>query len=225
NRLIDRDIDARNPRTKDRALPAGLVSPGEVKVLVAVSLIILFICALMLNRLCVALYPFAVALFVIYPYLKRFTWLAHIPLGMTLGIAPLGAWVAVRASFDIAPWLLFLAVTFWVAGFDVIYAIQDLEFDTREGLHSIPARFGVERALRISAGFHLLTLISLALLVPLSRLGGVFALGVAVTAVLLVYEHSLVSPSNLERAGTAFFNVNVAVGFLTFLAVAADVFL
>jgi 4-hydroxybenzoate polyprenyltransferase len=193
--------------------------------LIAVSLIILFICALMLNRLCVVLYPLAVALFVIYPYLKRFTWLAHLPLGMTLGIAPLGAWVAVTASFDIVPWLLFLAVTFWVAGFDVIYALQDLEFDIREGLNSIPARFGIEGALKISSGFHLLTVLFLLSMVPFSDLGGIYLLGTGTVAALLYYEHSMVSPHNLDKVGRAFFGVNVAVGFLIFLAVAGDVFL
>ncbi|MEE8403402.1 MAG: UbiA-like polyprenyltransferase, partial [Candidatus Hydrothermarchaeaceae archaeon] len=134
NRLIDRDIDAKNPRTRGRALPAGRVSGVEVKALVAVSLGVLLIAAVMLNWLCVALYPLAVALFVIYPYLKRYTWLSHVVLGMTLGIAPLGAWAAVAGSLAVVPVLLFLAVTFWVAGFDVIYSYQDLEFDRRFGL-------------------------------------------------------------------------------------------
>ncbi len=225
NRLIDRESDAENPRTADRHLPAGLVTVGEVKALIVVSLIIFLFSTIMLNWLCVALYPLAVALFVIYPYMKRFTWLAHIPLGMSLGIAPLGAWAAVTASLDMAPFLLFFAVTFWVAGFDIIYATQDLKFDVDHGLHSIPSIFGVEKALRMSAGFHVLTILFLALLVPLGGLGYIYGVGVGIIALLLVYEHSMVSPDNLQKVGMAFFNVNVVVGILTFLAIAGDVFL
>jgi 4-hydroxybenzoate polyprenyltransferase len=226
NRYIDWEIDIANPRTADRPTAAGLVTRGEVKALIGVSLAIFLCSTLMLNWLCVALYPLAVALFVIYPYLKRYTWfVVHIPLGMSLGIAPLGAWAAVTASIDIAPILLFFAVTFWVAGFDIIYATQDLKFDMDHGLHSIPSVFGIEKALRMSAGFHFMTVLFLALLVPMGGLGYIYGAGVGIIALLLAYEHSLVSPENLQKVGMAFFNVNVAVGLLTLLAVAGDVFL
>lgn len=223
NRLIDRDIDAKNPRTCDRALPAGLVSVGEVRALVGISLIFLFISAVMLNWLCVVLYPFAVGLFVAYPYLKRFTWLSHVVLGMTLGVAPLGAWAAVTSSLALAPVVLFLAVTFWVAGFDVIYSYQDLEFDKKFGLFSIPKRFGAEKGLLISSAFHGLTVVFLLSLLFIVKLGTVFLAGIAVIALLLAYEHRLVRPDNLEKVGKAFFNVNAVISVSFFVFIAADV--
>lgn len=225
NRLIDRDIDAKNPRTKNRALPAGLVTVGEVRALIAASLIVLLIAAAMLNFLCVVLYPFAVALFVIYPYLKRHTWLSHVVLGMTLGIAPLGAWAAVTGSLAIVPVLLFFAVTFWVAGFDVIYSLQDLNFDRKSGLHSIPKRFGVERGLLISSIFHVLTVAFLLALIPLTNLGTIFLAGVTLIAGLLTYEHHLIRPDNLEKVGKAFFNVNAIISISFFIFIAGDVLL
>lgn len=225
NRYIDWEIDAANPRTMDRPTAAGLVTRGEVTALIGVSLAIFLISTIMLNWLCVALYPLAVALFVIYPYMKRYTWLVHIPLGMSLGIAPLGAWAAVTASLDVLPFLLFFAVTFWVAGFDIIYATQDLKFDIDYGLHSIPSIFGLEKALKMSAGFHFMTVLFLALMVPVGGMGYVYMGGIGIIALLLIYEHSLISPENLQEVGKAFFNVNVVVGILTFLAIAGDVFL
>jgi 4-hydroxybenzoate polyprenyltransferase len=223
NRLIDRDIDAKNPRTSNRALPAGLVSAGEVKALIATSLVILLIAALMLNWLCVVLYPFALALFVAYPYLKRYTWLSHIVLGMTLGVAPLGAWAAVTGSLAIVPVLLFLAVTFWVAGFDIIYAYQDLDFDRGFGLHSIPKRFGMRGGLLMSSMFHGLMIILLIIIRPFANLGTAFLAGVAVIAVLLAYEHRIVRPDNLEKVGVAFFNINAVISLCFFVFIAADV--
>jgi 4-hydroxybenzoate polyprenyltransferase len=223
NRLIDRDIDAKNPRTSNRALPAGLVSVGEVRALVGVSLVVLLIAAVMLNWLCVALYPFAVALFIVYPYLKRYTWLSHIVLGMTLGVAPLGAWAAVTGSLATVPVLLFLAVTFWVAGFDIIYAYQDLEFDRSFGLHSIPKRFGMQGGLLMSSMFHGLMVILLLIIMPLADLGTVFMAGVAVIALLLAYEHRIVKPDNLEKVGVAFFNINAVISMCFFVFIAADV--
>ncbi|MBU2559317.1 putative 4-hydroxybenzoate polyprenyltransferase [archaeon] len=225
NRLIDRDIDAKNPRTSNRALPAGLVSIGEVRALVGVSLVVLLIAAVMLNWLCIALYPFAVALFVVYPYLKRYTWLSHIVLGMTLGVAPLGAWAAVTGSLAIVPVLLFLAVTFWVAGFDIIYAYQDLEFDKSFGLHSIPKRFGMQGGLLMSSMFHGLMIILLLITMPLANLGMVFMAGVAVIAALLAYEHRIVKPDNLEKVGVAFFNINAVISVSFFVFIATDVLL
>jgi 4-hydroxybenzoate polyprenyltransferase len=225
NRLIDEEIDAKNPRTRNRALPSGLVTRDEMKALTAVSLVVLFIAALMLNWLCVALYPIAVSLFVVYPYLKRYTWLSHIVLGMTLGMAPIGAWAAVRASLELAPILLGLAVTFWVAGFDVIYSYQDLDFDREFNLHSIPKRFGVLWGLRISAFFHALTVLFLLSLIFFVNLRTVFLLGVGIIALLLIYEHRIIRPDNLEKVPIAFFNVNAIVGVCFLIFIGADVLL
>jgi 4-hydroxybenzoate polyprenyltransferase len=194
-----------------------------VKALIGVSLTVLLVAAIMLNWLCVALYPFAVALFVVYPYLKRYTWLSHVVLGMTLGVAPLGAWVAVTASLAVVPVLLFLAVTFWVAGFDIIYSYQDLDFDRKFGLHSIPQRFGIGKGLLISSAFHGLTVALLLALLPLANLGAIFLTGIAIITGLLAYEHHLVRPDNLEEVGMAFFNINAVISLCFFVFIAADV--
>lgn len=225
NRLIDREIDARNPRTADRALPLGLVSPREVWAIVLISLALLLLAAAMLNELCVKLYPLAVAIIWGYPYTKRFTWLSHLVLGSALAIAPFGAWVAVRASIELPALLLAAAVIFWVAGFDIIYAIQDLEFDRRQGLYSIPARFGIAKALKISTLFHGATLFFLLLLYFFSPLSGIYLLGFGVMAALLAYEHAIVKPENLERVGVAFFNINALFSFCLFAFIALDIFI
>ncbi len=225
NRLIDREIDARNPRTADRALPRGLVSPREVWVIVVISLALLLLAAVMLNELCVKLYPIAVAIIWGYPYMKRFTWLSHLVLGSALAIAPFGAWVAVRASIDLPAILLAAAVIFWVAGFDIIYATQDLEFDRREGLHSIPVRFGIANALKISSLFHGATLLFLLLLYFFSPLGRIYLLGLTVMSALLAYEHAIVKPENLKRVGVAFFNINVLFSICLFTFITLDVFI
>ncbi len=225
NRLIDREIDARNPRTADRALPRGLVSPREVWVIVVISLALLLLAAVMLNELCVKLYPIAVAIIWGYPYMKRFTWLSHLVLGSALAIAPFGAWVAVRASIDLPAILLAAAVIFWVAGFDIIYATQDLEFDRREGLHSIPVRFGIANALKISSLFHGATLLFLLLLYFFSSLGRIYLLGLTVMSALLAYEHAIVKPENLKRVGVAFFNINVLFSICLFTFITLDVFI
>ncbi|NOZ59780.1 MAG: UbiA family prenyltransferase [Euryarchaeota archaeon] len=222
NRLIDREIDARNPRTSGRALPRGLISPGEVWVVVGVSLALLLLAAAMLNPLCVKLYPLAVGIIWLYPYTKRFTWLSHLVLGSALAIAPFGAYVAVTASISIEALLLAAAVVFWVAGFDIIYATQDVEFDRREGLHSIPARFGIPGALKISAAFHCATLLFLLLLYFVSPLEEVYLLGLVVMGALLAYEHAIVSPENLEKVGVAFFRVNALFSLVLFTSIAAD---
>jgi len=176
-----------------------------------------------LNPLSVILYPPAVSIFIIYPYLKRVTWLSHVVLGIALGMAPVGAWVAVTASLDLAPILLGFAVTFWVAGFDVIYAYRDLEFDREFDLHSIPRRFGEEKGIYVSSFFHVLTVVFLVLLLPVTQLGGIFLIGVAVIAALLFYEHHIVTWGDMEKFQVAFFNVNIAVGMSFFIFITADV--
>ncbi len=216
NRLIDREIDAANPRTARRVEMLNLLSPRFVWHTVAVSFALLLLSALMLNPLCVLLFPLVAALLVVYPYTKRFTWLSHLVLGSALGMAPLGAWAAVRGSIELPALLLFAAVMFWVAGFDVIYALQDVEFDLRYGLFSIPARFGEEAALRLSEGLHLMSLLSLWLLMRVCELGAVYGFGLVVMGGILALEHLL---ARRRRIGAAFFHANAvfSAAFLVFI--------
>jgi 4-hydroxybenzoate polyprenyltransferase len=215
NRLADHAIDARNPRTEGRELPRGLLSRGEVVVFVAVSSGALVLAAAMPNPLCLALSPVALAIVFGYAYTKRFTALSHVVLGLALGIAPVGAWIAIRGRFDLLPIALGTAVLLWVAGFDVIYACQDTDFDRREGLHSIPARLGVARALLAARVFHVAAVAMLVAVYPLARLHWLYLVGVAVVACLLVYEHSLVRADDLSRVDAAFFNTNawISIGY------------
>ena len=214
NRLADHAIDARNPRTAARELPAGAMSRGEVWLFVIVSAAALVLAAWRLNPLCLALSP--VALFVIfgYSYTKRFTALSHAVLGLGLAIAPVGAWIAVRGRFDLPPVLLGLAVLAWVAGFDIIYACQDVDFDRGAGLNSIPARLGVGGALRVSRALHVAAVLLLASLPAVTALHVVYLAGVVLVAVMLAYEHSLVREGDLSRVDAAFFTVNGWIGVL-----------
>ena len=208
NRLIDRHLDARNPRTAGRALPTGRLKPQQVLAACIVSFAVFLFASAQLNTLCLALAPLAAVIVVGYSYTKRFTWLSHLALGIADAIAPVGGWLAVAGSFDLQAVLLGLAVAAWIAGFDVIYACQDVEFDLANGLHSAPARFGVPTALSISSGLHIVTVACLAALGPAAVLGVAYYVGVAVAAGLLAYEHRLVRPSDLSKLGMAFFNVN-----------------
>jgi 4-hydroxybenzoate polyprenyltransferase len=214
NRLADHAIDARNPRTAARELPAGAMSRGEVWLFVIVSAAALVLAAWRLNPLCLALSP--VALFVIfgYSYTKRFTALSHAVLGLALAIAPVGAWIAVRGRFDLPPVLLGFAVLAWVAGFDIIYACQDVDFDRGAGLNSIPARLGVGGALRVSRALHVAAVLLLASLPAVTALHVVYLAGVVLVAVMLAYEHSLVREGDLSRVDAAFFTVNGWIGVL-----------
>ena len=221
NRLIDRFIDARNPRTAGRHLPSGLLAPGQVIRAAVASAGLLFLAAWQLNQLCFILAP-AAALFLIgYSYTKRFTWLSHFILGFTDGIAGAGGWIAVRESFDPPVFVLWFALTVWIAGFDLIYACQDVEFDRAAGLHSIPARFGIAAALRAARVCHGLTVVAFATLGWMVGLGTGYWVGVLVVTGLFVYEHSLVSPTDLSRLDIAFFNVNGYIAVILFLAVLA----
>jgi 4-hydroxybenzoate polyprenyltransferase len=221
NRLADRFIDAANPRTARRHLPAGLLAPGQVAGAAAVAGALLLLSAWMLNPLCLALAPLAVLFLVGYSYTKRFTWLSHWILGFTDGIAAAGGWIAVRAAFAPPVYVLWFALTVWIAGFDLIYACQDVDFDRRHRLHSVPARFGIPAALATARACHVLTVAAFALLGVMMGLGWLYWLGVAVVAVLLVYEHSLVSANDLSRLDVAFFNVNGYIAVILFLAVIA----
>lgn len=214
NRLADRVIDARNPRTATRELPAGRLSVAEVWLFVAISAGALVFAAWRLNPLCLALSPVALAVIFGYSYTKRFTALSHIVLGLALAIAPVGAWIAVRGRFDPPPVLLGLAVLVWVAGFDIIYACQDVDFDRRAGLHSIPARLGVGGALKVSRALHVAAVALLAALFTAAPLHPVYLAGVAAVALLLAYEHSLVREGDLSRVDAAFFTVNGWIGVL-----------
>ncbi len=221
NRVIDRDIDARNPRTANRALPQGLLSTKAALLASGISLVWLVVAAWQLNPLCVELLPLAALFLVGYSYTKRFTWLSHWLLGMTDGIAVSGAWIAVRGRFDGPALVLWLAVTVWIAGFDLIYACQDEEFDRREGLHSVPARFGVAVALRWARISHTVMVVALAAVGTWMGLAWPYWTGLAIVAGLLVYEHRLVSPTDLSRLNVAFMNMNGYISLITLAAVAA----
>jgi 4-hydroxybenzoate polyprenyltransferase len=225
NRLVDAEIDARNPRTKDRHLPAGLLSRRFAWGFVAASCALFFASAAALNPLCFMLAPLALGVVFLYSFTKRFTSLSHLVLGFALGIAPSAAWIAIRGSLDTRILWLTVAVTLWTAGFDVIYACQDYEFDRREGLYSIPRKFGLAAALWLARAFHAGMLAALLWLVASFRLGILSIAAVGLVAALLVYEHSLVKPDDLSRVDAAFFTVNGYVSVLFFLFWAADIFL
>jgi len=215
NRLADQAIDARNPRTAGRELPRGVISRSEVWVFVAASAATLVVAAAMLNPLCLALSPVALLIVFGYSYTKRFTALSHVFLGLALGVAPVGAWLAIRGRIEPAPVVLGLAVLFWVAGFDTIYACQDEAFDRAEGLHSLPARLGIPRALALARLFHVIAVTLLAAVYALAPLHPIYLAGVAALAGLLVYEHSLVRAGDLSRIDAAFFTVNgwISLGY------------
>jgi 4-hydroxybenzoate polyprenyltransferase len=220
NRLADASIDAANPRTRTRALPAGVLTQGFVRNFVVLSSAVFLFAAWELNHLAFLLSPLALAILLVYSYTKRWTRWSHLALGFALGVAPAAAWIAVRGSLDPRILLLTAAVTFWVTGFDVLYACQDLDFDRQAGLHSIPRYLGVGNALRIARLFHLLMLLLLAALIVEFGLGKLAWIGLAAVFVLLAYEHSLVSKDDLSKLNAAFFTMNgiIAVVFWVFLA-------
>ena len=220
NRLADASIDAANPRTQSRAIPAGVLTQGFVVSFVVVSCAIFVLAAFQLNRLSFVLSPVALSVVLLYSYTKRFTRWSHLVLGLALGIAPAAAWIAVRGSLDPRILLLTAAVTFWVAGFDVLYSCQDCAFDEQAGLHSIPRHFGVPASLWIARAFHLLMLFLLVIFVTVFGLHSLAVAGVAVVGTLLAYEHSLVSAADLSKLNAAFFTMNgiISIVFLFFIA-------
>lgn len=225
NRIADKDFDARNPRTKMRAIPAGVLSLGFVWAFVFVSAALFFFAAAMLNRLTLALSPVALASVILYSYTKRWTLLSHLILGWCLAIAPTGAWIAVRGSIDSPiPLLLSLVVMLWTAGFDVLYACQDYEFDRGEGLHSIPARLGIARSLWVSRLLHAGAFAALVALYFLTNLGILAIVGVLATGALLIYQHTLVRANDLSRLNAAFFTTNAFVSVILFLTFGTAVF-
>jgi 4-hydroxybenzoate polyprenyltransferase len=225
NRIADRHIDAKNPRTARRELPAGAVTLRAAWVLTLASAAAFVTAAALLGPLCLALSPVALALLFGYSFTKRFTFLCHLFLGLAIAAGPAGAWIAVRGDFTVVPGLLMVAVATWIAGFDVLYALSDRDFDRGAGLHSIPARFGVTGALAISGALHAVTLAALVALAPLGALGAPYLVGVAIVGALLVYEHAIVRPTDLTRLDAAFFTLNGYVSVVFFVATLADVLL
>lgn len=232
NNLIDREIDAKNPRTANRELPAGKISLSEVWGLILVSYFFLFYSAYKLNPVCLLLTPVIPVTSIIYPYLKRSLPISHFVLGMNLGYAPVGGWLAVTGIFnfpfgtpEIAMLLLLFAVTFWVAGFDIIYSLQDLDFDIKNKLYSVPTVFGIKKALDVSFLSHVLMLILLVGLMFVMKLGIIFKVGLIVIAALIWYEHMLVKADNFTNVPVAFFNVNAAVSLSMLVFTVIDIIL
>ena len=218
NRIVDRTFDADNPRTANRALPAGLVTLGESWTMVVVSSLLFFLACYMLNPLALAIAPVALALTFVYSLTKRFTWLCHIVLGMALAFSPLGGWVAVAGSLQGYPWILSLGVLFWVAGFDCIYACLDAEFDRQAGLYSMPAAFGRQRAFRLAVVFHALAFVLFLFTGMQQGLNFWYYIGVVATGVALFYQHLVVNPRDLSRIQLSFFSMNGFIALTLFMA-------
>lgn len=219
NRVVDRWIDAANPRTAARHLPRGVLGVGQVRLLAVGGAALMLVSAAMLNWLCLALAPLALVFLVGYSYTKRLTWTSHWILGFTDGIAAGGGWIAVQAGLGWPAIVLWLALTVWIAGFDIIYACQDVAFDRARGLHSVPARFGIRTALRVARANHALTAVALATLGWVAGLGPVYWVGWLAVIGLLAWEHTLVSADDLSRIDVAFFNVNGYIAVIVLLAV------
>jgi 4-hydroxybenzoate polyprenyltransferase len=223
NRIADRKLDALNPRTRMRALPTGQISLRFALGFTLLSCALLLLAASQLNPLAFKLAPLALAVLIAYSYTKRFTVLSHLVLGACLGMSPIAAWIALRGTVSLSALLLGAAVTLWTAGFDIIYACQDVEFDHALGLHSVPKRYGITAALYSSAILHVLMFVLLLVIARREHLGWMAMAGLVVVAILLAYEHALVKPSDLSRVNAAFFNVNGYVSVLFFVSWAADI--
>jgi 4-hydroxybenzoate polyprenyltransferase len=217
NRLIDRHIDAINPRTAQRALPAGKLKVTEVYMYTIFSFLLLGYSAYRLNLLALMLMPIAVFFLVLYSYTKRFTWACHFVLGISLGLAPVGAWIGVTGHWALTPILLGVGVVTWVAGFDIVYACQDVEFDRKEGLYSIPAIFGVQRSLEISSFLHVLAPVFFIAVGVVMSMSWLYYIGVVIAIVLLFRQHRLVSAEDLSKIGVAFFDLNGYLSILLFV--------
>lgn len=222
NRMIDQVIDKKNPRTANRAIPAGLLKTIEVIVFTVISFILLFWAAFELTPLAVKLLPIAVFMLVIYSYTKRFTWACHVVLGFTTALAPLGGWVAVTNSVDLNALIFYITLAFWTAGFDIVYAIQDLDFDKKEGLHSIPVRFGLHNSLKIARAFHVITAIGFVLLFFLTELSWWYFAGMLIASAILFYEHFILSPKDMSKLQTAFFTMNSVLSIVVFVFTMID---
>jgi len=220
NRIVDLPFDAENPRTKDRPLVTGLVKTKDAWLLFLASIVLFFACAKALNPLAFKLSPVALFILLAYSYTKRFTWFCHVFLGLAIGLAPLAGWIAIRPTFELLPLLLSAGVLFWVAGFDILYACLDEEFDRQRGLYSIPAKFGRQKAFLISATFHALAFICFFLVGFLGKLNWWYYLGLLVTLVLFVAQRVVISPRDLSRLNLAFFTFNGAISVVLFFGTA-----
>ncbi len=225
NRLVDAQLDAANPRTAMRALPAGTLRSGFVAGFVAITALLFVAGAAMLNLLTLELSPLALGIVLAYSYMKRVTRWSHLVLGLALGIAPAAAWIAVRGSLDPRILILTVAVVLWVGGFDILYACQDFEHDRGAGLHSVPQAFGLETAFWMARAMHLGMMVLLVWFARVFGLGLIAAVGLLIVSLLLVYEHSLVSPRDLKRMNAAFFTLNGVISAVFFLFMACDLFL
>lgn len=217
NRIIDRKIDAANPRTANREIPSGKIKVRDAAIFTLISLALFVFAAYNLNPLCLKLSPIAIAILIIYSYTKRFTWMAHFVLGIAISAAPIGAWLAIKGTFDLEIMPLSIAVVFWLAGFDVLYALQDIEFDRRHGLYSIPQRFGIRKALIFSRVFHFITWSMLALTGIIFHLNLAYWTGMIIVAGLLIYEHSIIKHDDLSKLDIAFFNMNGYISIAVFV--------
>lgn len=225
NRLIDRYIDARNARTSERAIPSGKLNKKEVYLYTVLSFLLLGVSAYQLNWLSFKLMPIAVFFLVLYSYTKRFTWMCHLVMGISLGLAPAGAWIGVTGHWALPPILLGLGVMFWSAGFDIVYACQDVDFDRKEGLFSIPAVFGITRGLEVSIGFHVIAPLLFITMGIVAGLHWLYFTGVAIAIFLLFRQHRIVSASDLSKVGVAFFNMNGYLSVLLFICGVLDIVL
>lgn len=226
NRVIDAEIDAKNPRTATRQLPQGLLRKKEVIIFSAICFLVMVIAAAMLNPLCLLLSPIGLFLMIIYSYTKRFTWACHLVLGITSAAAPVGAWLAVTGKLSWLPLFMGAANTLWVAGFDIIYGSQDYDFDTKNGIHSIPAKFGVKNALHIAAFFHFIALGLLVVVGVLSaELGLIYFIGLTIISVLFIIEHKIVSPDNLSNVKVASYSINQLVSIIFLICGVMDALL
>ena len=226
NRLIDADIDSKNLRTATRHIPTGIVKKKEAFILTVICFIIFVFSAYMLNIICVILLPIPLAMFIAYSFTKRFTWLCHLILGITIGGAPVGAWLAVTGKLDFSLLPSFLmggALALWIAGFDIIYSTQDVEFDHENHLHSIPITFGISKSLKISTLLHIVSVILLVLMPLFIKLGIIYYIGIIIISALLYYEHSIVSPDHLASVKIASYSINQIIGFVFLIFTVSDI--
>lgn len=223
NRVVDKDIDALNPRTKDRELPSGKISIAEAVIFISISSVLFIFSAYKLNKLCFYLSPVALAVIFFYSFTKRFTWFSHLFLGISLGLAPVGAWLAIAGKFELPPIVLGFAVLTWISASDIIYSCQDYEFDKKFGLYSIPQKFGIKNALKISSLIHAVAFVLFLSLKFLLNLGGIYTVGLLIIAIFLIYQHLIVKPNDLSRINFAFNNMNALVSTTYFAFSAFEV--
>jgi 4-hydroxybenzoate polyprenyltransferase len=225
NRVVDAEFDAKNPRTANREIPAGNISKKEGYLYVSISFAIFIFAAKMLNSLCYKLSPIALIIFILYSFTKRFTYFCHVILGVAIGLAPIGAWVAIRGDFNFGIIMLGVAVLIWVAGFDIMYSIQDMDFDKKEGLFSVPVYIGIERSLKLARFMHLFAFLIFLFIKFYFGLGSIYLIGIIICGILMTYEHLLVKPDDLSKLNMAFFNLNAYISLTIFIFTFFDIIL